>query len=174
MRYKYQQLQYGQLRLLQILRDRSLALVVLDIQIYRHKIRHTSGLPDILDTGLTGATAHLHIYPNLYSPLARLLIIMIMVRSVDFILDIDECTGDTHNYSRNNSTSTNTEGSFNCSCKQGFTGNGHKCEGRILEKLYLYRMFDISCSSFLRSKYDCGSLLFKQSLCLTELHPNQS
>ena len=57
MRYKYPQLQYGQLRLLQILRDRSLALVVLDIQIYRHKIRHTSGLPDILDTGLTGATA---------------------------------------------------------------------------------------------------------------------
>ena len=36
---------------------RSIALVVLDIQICRHKIRHTSGLPEILDTGLTGATA---------------------------------------------------------------------------------------------------------------------
>ena len=35
--YKYPQLQYGQLRLLQILRDRSIALVVLDIQICRHK-----------------------------------------------------------------------------------------------------------------------------------------
>ena len=80
---------------------------------------------------------------------------MIMVRSVDFILDIDECTGDTHNYSRNNSTSTNTEGSFNCSCKQGFTGNGHKCEGRILEKLYyptIYSMWETSksCVNFHR------------------------
>ena len=57
MRYKYPQLQYGQLRLLQILRDRSIALVVLEIQICRHKIRYTSGLPEILDTWLTGATA---------------------------------------------------------------------------------------------------------------------
>ena len=57
MRYKYPQLQYEQLRLLQILRDRSIALVVLEIQICRHIIRYTSGLPEILDTGLTGATA---------------------------------------------------------------------------------------------------------------------
>ena len=60
--------------------------------------------------------------PQPYSPFARLLNIMIMVRPVDFILDIDECAGDTHNCSRNNATCTNTEGSFNCSCKQGFIG----------------------------------------------------
>ena len=62
MRHKYPQLQYGQLRRLQILRDRSIAFVVLDIQICRHKIRLTSGLPEILDARLTGATvsfAHL-------------------------------------------------------------------------------------------------------------------
>ena len=94
-----------------------------------------------------------------------------MVRSVDFILDIDECTGDTHNCSRNNSTSTNTEGSFNCSCKQGFTGNGHKCEGRILEKLYyptIYSMRETSKScvnfhrlaSLLVSTADSYTLIF--------------
>ena len=75
-------------------------------------------------------------FPSPNSPSAQLLIIMIMVRSVGLILDIDECAGDTHNCSRNNATCTNTEGSFGCSCKQGFTGNGHKCEGRILETSY--------------------------------------
>ena len=54
---------------------RSIALVVLDIQICRHKIRHTSGLPEILDTGLTGATASFAHLPQPlfhFSPVTRL------------------------------------------------------------------------------------------------------
>ena len=44
------------------------------------------------------------------------------------ILDIDECASDKHNCS-DDAACNNTKGSFNCTCKPGFTGNGYKCEG---------------------------------------------
>ncbi|CAH3192984.1 unnamed protein product, partial [Porites evermanni] len=40
--------------------------------------------------------------------------------------DSDECLNNSHNCSKN-ATCTNTEGSFNCSCKPGYIGNGHNC-----------------------------------------------
>ena len=40
--------------------------------------------------------------------------------------DADECLNNSHNCSEN-ATCTNTEGSFNCSCKPRYTGNGHNC-----------------------------------------------
>ncbi|KAL9961325.1 hypothetical protein ACROYT_G030241 [Oculina patagonica] len=43
--------------------------------------------------------------------------------------DIDECAQNTHNCSKNGSLCNNTEGSFVCSCKPGFTGDGHSCLG---------------------------------------------
>jgi hypothetical protein len=42
--------------------------------------------------------------------------------------DINECSENTHNCDRN-ATCTNTEGSFNCPCKNGFRGNGTSCKG---------------------------------------------
>ena len=48
--------------------------------------------------------------------------------------DADECLNNSHNCSEN-ANCTNTEGSFNCSCKPGYLGNGHNCSGWFLEFL---------------------------------------
>ena len=48
--------------------------------------------------------------------------------------DADECLNNFHNCSEN-ATCTNTEGSFNCSCKPGYIGNGHNCSGWFLKFL---------------------------------------
>ena len=45
--------------------------------------------------------------------------------------DADECLNNSHNCSEN-ATCTNTEGSFNCSCKPGYIGNGHNCSGWLV------------------------------------------
>ena len=45
-----------------------------------------------------------------------------------FISDVDECQISSHNCS-DNATCINTEGSFNCSCKPGYRGNGYNCSG---------------------------------------------
>ena len=44
------------------------------------------------------------------------------------ILDINECEAKTHNCSAN-ATCINTKGSFNCTCKTGYDGDGHNCTG---------------------------------------------
>ena len=36
-----------------------------------------------------------------------------------------------------NATCNNTEGSYNCSCKDGFTGDGFTCEGENSKNLYV-------------------------------------
>ncbi|PFX12944.1 Angiopoietin-related protein 3 [Stylophora pistillata] len=51
-------------------------------------------------------------------------------RSADFISDINECVKN-HNCSEN-ANCTNTEGSYNCSCNPGFSGDGHGCEEHAL------------------------------------------
>ena len=48
--------------------------------------------------------------------------------------DADECLNNSHNCSEN-ANCTNIEGSFNCSCKPGYIGNGHNCSGWFLEFL---------------------------------------
>ena len=51
--------------------------------------------------------------------------------SISFVLpDIDECLSGSHacNVTAN---CTNTDDSHNCTCKEGYTGDGHSCQGII-------------------------------------------
>ena len=45
-------------------------------------------------------------------------------------LEIDECTSKIHNCDRN-ALCKNTEGSFSCTCKTGYKGDGKKCRGNF-------------------------------------------
>ena len=42
--------------------------------------------------------------------------------------DIDECTSDPSPCNEN-ADCTNSDGSYSCTCKRGFTGDGSACEG---------------------------------------------
>ena len=44
------------------------------------------------------------------------------------VLDIDECTNGTHSCDVN-AVCNNTRGSYNCTCKDGFHGDGETCMG---------------------------------------------
>ncbi len=46
--------------------------------------------------------------------------------------DIDECLQGTHTCDRNLASCNNTEGSFECSCNNGFEGDGY--EGTCIGK----------------------------------------
>ena len=54
-----------------------------------------------------------------------------MLTKFNYRSDIDECRFNSHNCS-NNAICINTKGSFNCSCKPGYSGNGHSCAGGCL------------------------------------------
>ena len=45
--------------------------------------------------------------------------------------DINECELKTHNCSYN-ANCTDTDGSFNCTCTEGFKGDGFNCTGKLL------------------------------------------
>ena len=47
---------------------------------------------------------------------------------VTYFVDIDECSNGSH-VCDVNANCTNTVGSHNCTCKEGFTGNGDTCSG---------------------------------------------
>ena len=57
----------------------------------------------------------------------------------DFHLDIDECTSKIHNCDRN-ALCKNTEGSFTCTCKPGYKGDGKMCNGKYLSRTRNYRI----------------------------------
>lgn len=44
--------------------------------------------------------------------------------------DIDECSLGT-NECHTNASCSNTFGSYNCQCKNGYTGNGRTCKGKL-------------------------------------------
>ena len=46
------------------------------------------------------------------------------------ISDINECEGGTHNCS-SNAVCNNNKGSYNCTCKPGYEGDGNNCTGDI-------------------------------------------
>ena len=46
------------------------------------------------------------------------------------LLDIDECSKGSHDCDIN-AHCTNTDGSHSCTCKEGYTGKGESCRGKI-------------------------------------------
>ena len=53
-----------------------------------------------------------------------------MCHIIIIITDIDECADDgSNNCDSDRAMCTNEIGSFNCSCNDGFSGNGTFCEG---------------------------------------------
>ena len=65
-----------------------------------------------------------------------------------------------------NADCTNTDGSYSCACKQGFTGDGTICEG-ILEYYFLYKSYWNEHDSLCIVLYCCCLLLFCFSFSIT-------
>ena len=67
-----------------------------------------------------------------------------------FILDIDECLS--VDDCDSNANCTNTQGSFTCSCQDGYTGDGKNCSGEVLFLLhintFLFYLRDTSTNRF--------------------------
>ena len=63
-----------------------------------------------------------------------------------FTADIDECSVDPSSCDKN-ADCTNTDGSYSCTCKQGFTGDGAVCEGtyKFSDR---FIMTSVGCISF--------------------------
>ena len=59
------------------------------------------------------------------------------------LLDIDECSNGSHDCDVN-ANCTNTNGSHSCTCKEGYTGKGESCQGKI--RLY-FKKKQNNCSS---------------------------
>ena len=46
------------------------------------------------------------------------------------LTDVDECTAETDDCD-DNAECTNNDGSFSCSCNNGWTGDGKTCDGKM-------------------------------------------
>ena len=51
-------------------------------------------------------------------------------------LDVDECITGNHNCDVN-ANCTNTVGGHNCTCKEGFAGDGRSCSGKLCNRVNL-------------------------------------
>ena len=60
-----------------------------------------------------------------------------------FFLGIDECP--VENSCDANAICTKTEGSYNCECNAGYTGDGFSCSGKIVVIIYILskKMWDL-------------------------------
>ena len=49
---------------------------------------------------------------------------------ITYLSDVDECENDTLNNCDNNADCFDTEGSFTCTCREGYNGTGFECQGK--------------------------------------------
>ena len=74
-------------------------------------------------------------YPRGFQELKLLnMAILSLISMLFFFSDIDECVQNTHNCSKTSAFCNNTEGLFSCTCKPGFTGDGHNCTGTLVSR----------------------------------------
>ena len=57
--------------------------------------------------------------------------LLVIVESLFFLPDIDECEDGTA-MCHSNATCSNTEGSYNCTCVNGYSGDGFNCTSKML------------------------------------------
>ena len=60
---------------------------------------------------------------------------------INMISDINECKEGTHNCN-SNAVCNNTKGSYNCTCKPGYEGDGNDCTGDIFRNLVILRAIE--------------------------------
>ena len=91
------------------------------------------------------------------------------------LVDTDECTLDLDNCSED-ATCTNTEGSYTCTCNDGYTGDGTSCTGegsfhaRVKAKRSHYQIMHLLVDNFLKLHVTHTYVQFnfwgQRSLCL--------
>ena len=69
-------------------------------------------------------------------------------------IDIDECTLSIDSCAPE-ATCTNTEGSFSCTCNQGYTGGGTSCTGWFLQLFASMSIIHISVVAKLTGTFHC-------------------
>ena len=65
--------------------------------------------------------------------------------------DIDECDDDDSNDCNSNAMCINTEGSYQCQCSDGYTGDGTQCEGTLVVFVYIggiKKCIEVMCSFY--------------------------
>ena len=72
---------------------------------------------------------------------------VIIVHLHIYFPDNDECL---NNPCDIHASCTNSDGSYACSCNQGFSGDGHKCDGKMinyLAKIFIQGWFNVGPAS---------------------------
>lgn len=67
----------------------------------------------------------------------------LVLNLLNFVSDNNECAQNTHTCSLTRGVCKNTPGSFRCSCKPGFIGDGHNCKG--LPICYRHLSYKLRC-----------------------------
>ena len=78
--------------------------------------------------------------------------------SLNLSTDINECASPETNDCDPNAECSNTEGSYSCSCNEGYTGDGRKCAGTLLHawnlpRISLFQNTDFSQTETLRKRH---------------------
>ena len=70
------------------------------------------------------------------------------MHSIYYFADIDECDPGKHQCDSH--AFCNTKGSYNCTCKPGYFGNGFNCTGKIVTKTLIAKTLAFYSSIFFR------------------------
>ena len=99
------------------------------LRVYNKQIRRRRGNKRVLPLLLQERI--FYVQNKWISVIFHRLSIQLFTCNLKLISDIDECVVDTLNNCSSDAFCNNTHGSFNCTCKPGFTGDEENCTGSI-------------------------------------------